>query len=326
MNILWDGTVCLEDGGRRLYMDPKRKRPAAVVTHAHLDHLAEGAAMTPQTADIMRARIPHADFCPLVLPFGKNADIEGFDVMLAEAGHVLGSAMVSVGDMLYTGDFDTFTGITCGAAAPRKCQTLVVEATYGDPRFVLPDQEGVVADLLSWMEDCLERGPVILGAYEFGKAQDLVALAMSLRVPVVVSDQIASICDVYRRHGVNLECTSLSRASPELLGSPHVLVISRKELKHPVAGHVRGLRRNGASSAYISGWTAFWNFCASHDIDAQFPFSNHADFNGIMEFVEGCSPREVLTVHGSCESLAGEITKRLGIEARPLEPDKEKNL
>jgi len=261
----------------------------------------------------------------MVLPFGKTVGIEGFDVMLAEAGHVLGSAMVRTDDVLYTGDFDTFTGITCGAAVPRKCKTLIVEATYGDPRFVLPDQEGVVADILSWMEDCLERGPVILGAYEFGKAQDLVALANSLRVPVVVPDQIASICNVYRHHGVMLDFTRLSDASRELLGSPHVLVTSRKELRHPVADHVRGLRRKGASSAYISGWTAFWNFCASHDIDAQFPFSNHADFNRIMEFVQACEPREVYTVHGSCESLAGQITRRLGINARPLEPGKEKD-
>jgi putative mRNA 3-end processing factor len=320
MNILWDGTVCLEEEGRRLYLDPKRKRPAAVVTHAHMDHLMEGAAMTPQTADIMHARIPDADFCPMQLPFGKRADISGFDVTLAEAGHVLGSAMVNVGDMLYTGDFDTFTGITCGAAVPKRCQTLVVEATYGDPRFVLPDQETVVADLLSWMEDCLERGPVILGAYEFGKAQDLVMLANSIHFPVVVPDQIATICDVYRHHGVPLECIRLSEATPELLGSPHVLVTSRKELKHPAAGHVRELRKKGATSAYVSGWTAFWNFCASHDIDAQFPFSNHADFKRILDFVEACRPKKVFTVHGSCESLAKQINSRLGIDARPLEP------
>ena len=180
MNVLWDGTVCIEECGRRLYLDPKRKRAAAVVTHAHMDHLIEGAVMTPQTKDVMHARIPGSDLSSVALPFGENARIAGFDLTLSEAGHVLGSAMVNVGDILYTGDFDTFTGITCGAAVPRECRTLVVEATYGNPKFVLPDQESVVADILAWMEDGLERGPVVLGAYEFGKAQDLVALANSI--------------------------------------------------------------------------------------------------------------------------------------------------
>jgi putative mRNA 3-end processing factor len=319
MKVLWDGAVCLEENGKRLYLDPKRKRQSAVVTHAHLDHMIEGAVMTPQTHDIMLARTGREDFRSERLPFGRRTDVGGFDIELSEAGHVLGSAMVQAGDVLYTGDFDTFTGITCGAASPRKCGTLVVEATYGDPRFVLPDQERVVSDLLSWMEDSLERGPVILGSYEFGKAQDLVALANSIRAPVVVPDQIASICNVYRKHGVPLEYTPLSAAGPELLRSPHVLVTSRRELRRPVPEHIRDYRKKGATAAFISGWTAFMNFCNSHDIDAQFPFSNHADFGRVLDFIRSCGPEKVFTVHGSCESLARETRERLGIDAEPLE-------
>ncbi len=319
MKVLWDGAVCLEKNGERLYLDPKRKRRAAVVTHAHLDHMIEGAVMTPQTRDIMLARTGREDFGSETLPFGRRATVGGFDIELSEAGHVLGSAMVQAGETLYTGDFDTSIGITCGAARPRRCKTLVVEATYGDPRFVLPDQGRVVSDLLSWMEDCLERGPIILGSYEFGKAQDLVALANSIRAPVVVPDRIAPICEVYRKHGVPLEFSRLTAATGDLLRSPHVLVTSRRELRHPVPEHIRGYRKNGATAAFISGWTAFMNFGNSHDIDAQFPFSNHADFGRIIGFIKDCGPEKVYTVHGSCESLAREIRERLGIDAEPLE-------
>ncbi|MBM4248652.1 MAG: hypothetical protein FJ149_04335 [Euryarchaeota archaeon] len=319
MKVLWDGAVCLEKGPERLYLDPKRRRPQAIVTHAHLDHMVEGAVMTPQTRDIMVARSGREDFPARVVPLDGRSAVGGFEVELSEAGHVLGSAMVKADDTLYTGDFNTFTGITCGAAAPRKCDTLVIEATYGSPRFVLPDQEGVVSDLLSWMESGLEEGSVILGSYEFGKAQDLVALANSIRAPVVVPDRIGAICDVYRRHGVTQDCTPLSRAGDVLLGSPHVLVTSRRELKHPVPEHIGRYRRKGAAAAFVSGWTAFMNYGNSHDIDVQFPFSNHCDFNRIMDFVERCSPRKVYTVHGSCEALAAEIRSRLGIDAEPLE-------
>jgi putative mRNA 3-end processing factor len=319
MKVLWDGAVCLEEGGDRLYLDPKRRRPAAVVTHAHLDHVVEGAVMTPQTRDIMLVRSTRDDFRSVALPFGEKAVVGGFEVELSEAGHVLGSAMVRTGGTLYTGDFDTFTGITCGAAKPQRCETLVLEATYGDPRFVLPDQEGVLSDLLSWMEDSLESGPIILGSYEFGKAQDLVALANSIHAPVIVPDMIGSICNIYRKHGIPLEFTPLSSAPGEMLGAPHVFVTSRRELKHPVPEHIRAYRKRGATAAYISGWTAFMSFCNSHDIDAQFPFSNHADFTRILDFVRACDPRRVYTVHGSCESLAREIRQRLGIEAEPLE-------
>jgi len=319
MKVLWDGAVCLEEGGERLYLDPKRKRPAAVVTHAHLDHMIEGAVMTPQTRDIMLARTGREDFRSEALPFGQREKVGPFELELSEAGHVLGSAMVLAGETLYTGDFDTSTGITCGEARPRKCDTLVVEATYGDPRFVLPDQGTVVSDLLSWMEDCLERGPIILGSYEFGKAQDLVALANSIHAPVVVPDQIASICNVYRKHGVPLDFFPQSTAGRDLLRSPHVLVTARRELRHPVPQHIREYRDRGATAALLSGWTAFMDFGNSHDIDAQFPFSNHADFGRLLDFIKACDPKKVYTVHGSCESMARETRERLGIDAEPLE-------
>jgi Cft2 family RNA processing exonuclease len=118
---------------------------------------------------------------------------------------------------------------------------------------------------------------------------------------------------------VPLSYTNLSSATPEMLGSPHVLVTSRRDLKHPVPEHIRRIRREGATSAYVSGWSAFWNFCQSHDIDAQFPFSNHADFGRIMDFVQACRPKKVHTVHGSCDCLAKEIRERLGIDAEALE-------
>jgi putative mRNA 3-end processing factor len=49
-----------------------------------------------------------------------------------------------------------------------------------------------------------------------------------------------------------------------------------------------------------------------------FPFSDHADFNDLIEFVKGCEPEMVITHHGSADTLAHEIKARLGIEARPL--------
>ncbi|MEM4729604.1 MAG: hypothetical protein QXH42_07615 [Thermoplasmata archaeon] len=318
VRVLWDGAVCIEEMGRRLYLDPRRRREAAVVTHAHLDHAIEGALMTHQTRDVMATRTLKSGFASRPLRYGELAEVGGFEVTLSEAGHVLGSAMVRTGDLLYTGDFNTSTGITCGAASPQRCRTLVVEATYGDPRFVLPEQEQVVSDIIGWLEDGLESGPVVLGAYEFGKAQDLVALANSLGAPVVVEDGIAPICEVYRKHGVPLDFTPLSIADPEVLRGPHVLVVPRRELRRPLSGHVRALRERGARTAYFSGWAAFWDFTGTYDIDAQFPLSNHADFRRLIDFVEACTPSAVYTVHGAASSLAAEITRRLGIRAEPL--------
>lgn len=67
--------------------------------------------------------------------------------------------------------------------------------------------------------------------------------------------------------------------------------------------------------AYVSGW-------ASRLKGEREPFllSDHADFTHLLKFVEGCKPKLVLTCHGGKfnEVFARYVTKKLGIEARPL--------
>src|SRR5439155_363436 len=77
-------------------------------------------------------------------------------------------------------------------------------ATYGKPYLNFPPKHVVESDLLNWVEFSLSEGPVALGGYDFGKAQELIALVNRLKVEVAVSDRIADIADVYRRAGVKL--------------------------------------------------------------------------------------------------------------------------
>ncbi|MEE3276445.1 MAG: MBL fold metallo-hydrolase RNA specificity domain-containing protein [Candidatus Thermoplasmatota archaeon] len=46
--------------------------------------------------------------------------------------------------------------------------------------------------------------------------------------------------------------------------------------------------------------------------------SDHADFTGLIDFVEACAPQQVYTVHGAQRELAQEIQNRLDIPARSL--------
>jgi len=55
-------------------------------------------------------------------------------------------------------------------------------------------------------------------------------------------------------------------------------------------------------------------------VDEAFPFSDHADFEELIAFVKACDPEVVYTHHGSADTLAEEIKRRLGIEARSLLP------
>ena len=112
------------------------------------------------------------------LEFGQPVEKENFSVRLHPAGHILGSAMVHVtrhqdgATLLYTGDFKLRDSLTCERAEPVRADTLVMETTFGLPRFRFPPRDEVIADVHRYIFETLDAGkvPVLLG-YSLGKAQ-----------------------------------------------------------------------------------------------------------------------------------------------------------
>lgn len=314
--------ICLRLAGHELHLDPKKRSPVGIVTHAHIDHLTRGALMTPQTRDIMAVRLGTSE--ATVAGYDETVDYAGFPVpvVLRNAGHVLGSAMVEVGDVLYTGDVNPDGGLTCPPAVPRRCRVLITEATYGSGEHRIPPKREVLDDFVSWAGGNLRLRPVVIGGYEFGKAQELVAACNGGNLPVVVTPEIGHLCDVYRRHGVPLKYRVLGTpgAMPEeLRAEQHVLVVS----KHAVTGGADPLvqrYRNelDAATAVASGWAHTQDLTGRYGLDAQFPVSDHASFDRLLEFITACAPEQVFTVFGSPEELARAVTEHLGIPAQAL--------
>lgn len=313
MQVEYDRGILLRDGKREIALDPRKGRPHSVVSHGHMDHLSSGGRMTAGTLDILKVRRKRGTGVPI--GYDEETDVNGFAVTLREAGHTFGSAMARVDDVLYTGDFNPEGGATCGRAEPEWCQTLVVEATYGRPYFRFPDKRDVEDDLLAWTETHLANGPVAIGAYEFGKAQEMIALMNRGKLEVAVPDRIADLADVYRRHGVKLRYRRASELSEAERTDARVYVVPRSWLREP-PDEVAWL--NGARTAYVSGWCTMYDFTRSYGLDAQFPLSDHADFENLLEFVAHCRPRRVYTVYSHAGELAKEIARRLKIRAEPL--------
>ena len=200
-DIVYENGIKVRRGGKAVFLDPKRKMPNSIVSHGHTDHLSKDAVMTHPTKDIMKVRKNwDASFS---IGYNQSLKLDDFDILFRDAGHVLGSAMVRVDDLLYTGDFNPEGGLTCGKAAPEKCSVLVVEATYGQRRYSLPPKEDVVTDMLAWVGSEMDENSVIIRGYEFGKAQELVALCnKEFGKEVCVPPSIARICDIYLKHGM----------------------------------------------------------------------------------------------------------------------------
>ena len=311
MDIRYDSGICIEDGDSKIILDPSRQSDIGVVTHGHLDHLTKDAYMTVPTLDILKVR--KGERRGKGLMYGSPKKINGLEVTLYPAGHVFGSCMVKVEDILYTGDFNPYGGKTCKRAAPYDCDTLIIESTYGKPSYRLPHKKMVTDDIIAWTKEQLDEGPVVFGAYTFGKAQETIALLNELGEVPYVTPGIADLCKVYNRYDQGLKY----RLS-DGFDDHFTAVVPPKEIKKPIGKIPSKARKMNGSSAYLSGWCAFFPFFNSMDIDAQFPFSDHAGFDELLEFVERCDPSRVLTVHGSDQEFAEIVEKELGIDAKPL--------
>ena len=315
MRVRYEGGFLVQDLLKEVILDPVRKTPGSVVSHGHMDHLTSGGIMTPQTLDVLKVRrggTGHA------LPLGKEIDLNGFRVALKDAGHVFGSAMVRVDDLLYTGDFNPEGGATCGKARPEFVQSLIVDATYGRPGYSFPPKKEVESDLLNWLEMELADGPVALAGYEFGKGQELIALVNRLGVEVAVADRIADLADIYVRHGIDLRYRRLSSLSESERKDPRAYILPPGWLRPPLDDSVSWIGSIGLRTAYVSGWCAMFDFTRRYGVDAQFPLSDHGDFDDVMDFIAACGPRRVYTAFSNAKELAKAVERRLRIKSEAL--------
>ncbi len=93
--------------------------------------------------------------------FLENVELGSDPLVKASgAGHILGSNMFMLDagqKVLYTGDFCPQDRLDIEGARPQKCDILIVEATYGNPRYKFPDRREMIKVIHDWVEDVLHQ-------------------------------------------------------------------------------------------------------------------------------------------------------------------------
>ncbi|HVB96088.1 MAG TPA: MBL fold metallo-hydrolase RNA specificity domain-containing protein [Chloroflexota bacterium] len=196
--------------------------------------------------------------------------------------------------------------LTVPAATPVRADILIMESTYGTPRYVFPPDEEICARIQFFVERALNDGmtPVLLG-YSLGKSQEAIALINRLGFPVVAHPSVAELADIYSRFGVEL-------GNYEVLQGPvpagHVLIAPPNARRAGLPAQCRTL--------YLSGWALDRSTPYRLNVDEAVPLSDHADFTELIHFVEAVQPSHIYTTHGPA-SFA-EHLRRLGFNAQPL--------
>lgn len=275
-------------------LDPRRRCARAIVTHAHSDHVArhERWVTSPGTAALCARRWKAADL--EVHEFHAPWREGDATVTLLPAGHILGSSMVLVEShglrVLYTGDFRLRPSSTAERCTPVDADVLVMECTFGEPRYRFPDRAALTDDLCSWIEETLAQDAApILVAYSLGKAQEVARIVGARGYRVALHPRAWAMLEVYREQGVefeNCECYAM-----EPLGRG-VLIVPPGPTGSSL---VRQFRRR--RTALMSGWALGpprrWARC-----DTAFAISDHADWGELLEMIARVRPRRIYTLHG----------------------------
>jgi putative mRNA 3-end processing factor len=286
-----------------LAIDCRRRQPRAFISHAHSDHMArhQYALCTPETARLYQHRYGPREV--LELPYRQPREWGGLRLTTLPAGHCLGSAMLLAEDgdqsLLYTGDFKLGPSSTAEAAELPRADVLVLECTFGDPRYRLIPRAEAVAELVRLVRITLERDATpVIQAYAVGKAQEVTRILTDHGIPVLQHKTVFAVSQVYESCGVSLGRHAQYPGRP--LPGHAIVVPPRMHKPGELPGLVRAVR------FAVTGWAADEGACYRLGVDHAIPLSDHADYDDLFAAVEQVGAREVYCTHGP-ESFADRL-------------------
>ena len=307
-----------------LWLDPHGRRPFAFVSHAHSDHIARHGEIvaTAATARLMRARIG-GKRQEHILEFGERRAFGDFAITLLPAGHILGSAQSFIeseaGTLLYTGDFKLRPGLSTEAAQWRQADTLIMETTFGLPRYRMPPTEEVLAQAVAFCRETLDGGGVpVLLAYSLGKSQEILCALLAAGLTPMLHDAVWKMTAIYRELRPGFPSGAVPYDAREVPGK--VLIFPPNTTGSRPLSHLANRR-----TAMLTGWALDPGAIHRYQCDAAFPLTDHAAYTDLLRYVELVQPRRVLTLHGFAAAFAADLRAR-GIEAWALSEENQLEL
>jgi Cft2 family RNA processing exonuclease len=162
--------------------------------------------------------------------------------------------------------------------------------------------------IVDFARETLSEGavPVFLG-YPLGRGQEIAHVLCEAGVPTAVHGAIAKFIPVYERAGYDFSGWQ-AYESGRIEGQALVVTPGMRSVFEASAKDCR--------IAYVSGWAALANARARSGAQELIPYSDHADFEELLDLIEASGARRVDLVHGYTETLA-RILRDRGLDARP---------
>ncbi|KAM8729745.1 DNA cross-link repair 1A protein [Acanthopagrus schlegelii] len=288
---------------------------AYFLTHFHSDHyggLTKNSTFPIYcnriTGNLVKSKLKVAEEYVHILPMNTRVTVEGVAVILLEANHCPGAAMLLFylpdgQTVLHTGDFRADASMeTYPELLSCRVQTLYLDTTYCSPEYTFPRQQEVINFAASTAFELATLNPrtlVVCGSYSVGKEKVFLALAEVLGSKVCLSrDKYNTMCCLESEEVRNRITTDWKAAQVHVLPMMH---LTFKKLQDYLARFSRQYDQLMAFKP--TGWTFSQQVESVEDIQPHvsgnisiygIPYSEHSSFLEMKRFVQWLQPLKII--------------------------------
>jgi len=313
------------------YIDPWKPVNRAIITHAHSDHARPGShyyLCHHFTKPLLQLRLGDNNYESI--GWKETVTMNGVQVSLHPAGHIIGSAQVRVEykDEVWvvSGDYKTEDDGVSTAFEPVPCNVFITESTFGLPIYKWKKQEVIFSDMKNWINDNHAAGRTsVVIAYSLGKAQRILQPLAQTGLPIFAHGAVFNVHQTLVNNGWQL---------------PLVNRVAFETPKNDMAGNIIIAPSGAESSPWMkrfapysvgicSGWMQVRGNVRRKNADAGFALSDHADWEGLLTAVKATGATKVYSTHGFQSAFARYLNEQ-GIEAEEVKTyygnDEEENI
>jgi len=300
------------------YIDPWKPVDRAVITHAHSDHSKFGMKHYLAHEDsyyFMKARLGE-EIDLETMPFGVPRTIGDVIVSLHPAGHIIGSAQVRVeyrGEVwVVSGDYKTEHDGISGCFEPVPCHTFITESTFGLPIYQWKPQAVIMESIHQWIQVNQAKGRnSVLVAYSLGKSQRLIHSLSDYGYSIFGHGATYNMHQAYRKKRPEIpDIQYLSKDIPLEEVRKGVIICPGSATDSPWMK-----RWTPYALGICSGWMQVRGAQRRRNADAGFALSDHADWNGLLQAIDGTGAETVYATHGFSATLARYLRETRNIQA-----------
>ena len=303
------------------WIDPHKPVEKAIITHAHSDHFTIGCReyiCSIETGLLLRKRFGN-NINIKTFDYSKNFLINGINFSLHPSGHILGSSQIRIvaGSEIWliTSDLKRQKDKTCKSYEKLKTDFLICESTFGLPIFNWESTNKIIDDITKWVIQS-EDTTSILFCYSLGKAQRLLSELNSSKFKnIYIHKSINKINIAYKRLGIELVEAKIFDNDLDINNLKNSLLLLPPSLNNK--NFLKKFKR--VQTSFASGWMSIRALKKRSGFDKGFPFSDHADWNGLIKTIIESEAKKVFLNHGDGESLAKFLLDKEDLNIKKLD-------